>query len=210
MQTPSHKTGDEFITPAVASAVSGVPVKAIYKLAREGLPKILFVHSRSKLLLRPGGAVCARLDHELAKLDVPVDARHHLFFIYATKPSAVRIEWEATDYASFVLKPAHFEREIMRKLKAYRHTTRLIVEDPEVQSGAATFKGTRILVHTIADLLAQGADADELREDYPALTNRMLEVAPLYAKANPRRGRPRSPVWRGQTPGAETRGRRER
>ena len=130
----------------MASAVSGVPVKAIYKLAREGLPKIFFVHHHSKL---------------------------------------------------------------MRKLKAYRDTTKLVVEDPEVQSGAATFKGTRILVHTIADLLAQGADADELREDYPALTNRMLEVAPLYAKANPRRGRPRSPVWRGQTPGAETRGRRE-
>lgn len=208
MQTASHKTGDELITPAVASAVSGVPVKAIYKLAREGLPKTFFVHHHSKLFLRPGGAVCARLDYELAKVDVPVDARHHLFFIYATKPSAVRIEWAATDCASFVLKPAHFEREVMRKLKAYWDVAKVVVEDPEVQNGAATFKGTRILVHAIADLLAQGADADELKEDYPALTNRMLEAAPLYAKTNPRRGRPRSPAWRGQTPASETRNRR--
>jgi uncharacterized protein (DUF433 family) len=208
MPTAVHKPGDELITPAEASAVSGVPVKAIYKLAREGLPNVWFVHYRSKLFLRPGGAVCARLDHELAKADVPVDARRNLFCLYAAKPSAVRIEWEATDYASFVLKPAHVEREVMRKLKAYRDATTLVVEDPGVQNGAATFKGTRILVHTIAGLLAQGADTDELKEDYPALTDRMLEVAPLYAKANPKRGRPRSPVWRGQIPAAETRSRR--
>jgi uncharacterized protein (DUF433 family) len=32
----------------------------------------------------------------------------------------------------------------------------LIAEDQAVQAGAATFRGTRILVHQIAELLAQG------------------------------------------------------
>jgi uncharacterized protein (DUF433 family) len=72
----------------------------------------------------------------------------------------------------------------------------LIVEDASIQGGAATFRGTRILVHQIADLLAQGADEAELREDYPRLTPAMLAAAPVYARAHPRRGRPKSPPWR--------------
>jgi uncharacterized protein (DUF433 family) len=80
-------------------------------------------------------------------------------------------------------------------LARYREAMQLIVEDDAVQSGAATFRGTRILVHQIADLLAQGADPMELREDYPRLTPEMIVAAPIYSRANPRRGRPRKPAW---------------
>ena len=46
----------------------------------------------------------------------------------------------------------------------------------------------------LADLV--GADEAELREDYPRLTSAMLAAAPVYARAHPRRGRPRTPAWR--------------
>ncbi len=72
----------------------------------------------------------------------------------------------------------------------------LIVEDAEIQGGAATFRGTRLLVHHIADLLGQGVSTTELQEDYPRLTPEMLVAAPIYARAYPQRGRPRQPVWR--------------
>lgn len=57
----------------------------------------------------------------------------------------------------------------------------LIVEDPEIQAGAAVFRGTRILVCQIADLIAAGASDEELRDDYPRLTRRMLAAAHLFA-----------------------------
>jgi uncharacterized protein (DUF433 family) len=72
----------------------------------------------------------------------------------------------------------------------------MIVEDKDIQGGAATFRGTRILVHQIADLLAQGADEAELRDDYPRLTPAMLEAAPAYARARPKSGQPKTPAWR--------------
>jgi uncharacterized protein (DUF433 family) len=71
----------------------------------------------------------------------------------------------------------------------------LIVEGDAIQGGAASFRGTRILVHQIGDLLAQGADEAELRADYPRLTPAML-AAPIYARAHSRRGRPKAPAWR--------------
>ncbi len=78
----------------------------------------------------------------------------------------------------------------------YDDVMALVVQDASIQGGAATFRGTRILVHQIAALLAQGASEAELREDYPRLTPAMIAAAPVYARAHPRRGRPRKPAWR--------------
>ena len=80
---------------------------------------------------------------------------------------------------------------------SYRRAMRLIVEDEDIQAGAATFRGTRILVHQIAALLRQGADERELREGYPNLTPEMIAAAPVFAHAHPDRGLARTPSWRG-------------
>ncbi len=80
---------------------------------------------------------------------------------------------------------------------------KLIAEDPDIQAGAATFKGTRILVYQIANLVSDGAGAAELRGDYPRLTRAMISAATVYARAHPRRGRPRSPAWRSAKPLSE-------
>ena len=85
-------------------------------------------------------------------------------------------------------------------LAKYRKAMKLIVEDPEIQAGAATFRGTRILVHHVADLVSQGATEAELREDYPRLTREMIAAAAIYVKSHPRRGRPRKPSWRTNRP----------
>jgi uncharacterized protein (DUF433 family) len=68
---------------------------------------------------------------------------------------------------------------------------RLVVKDPDIQGGAPTFKGTRIVVRHIAALIAQGATEAELREDYPRLTHDMIAVAQRYARAHTLRSRPR-------------------
>lgn len=85
-------------------------------------------------------------------------------------------------------------------LAGYREAMALIVEDPEIQGGVATFKGTRLLVHHIAGLIAQGISEQELAEDYPHLTGPMREAAVVYAKAHPFRGQTRKPGWRGARP----------
>lgn len=71
----------------------------------------------------------------------------------------------------------------------------LVVEDPDIQGGAATFKGTHILVQPIAQWLAQGADEAELFQDHPRLTQKVIEAARLYATMHPNRGHVRKPGW---------------
>jgi len=43
----------------------------------------------------------------------------------------------------------------------------LVVCDPEITRGTPVFKGTRIPVDLVADMLAQGATAEEILEGYP-------------------------------------------
>ena len=41
-----------------------------------------------------------------------------------------------------------------------------IITDPEICHGKPTFKGTRIMVSTILQLLGAGMSIDEIRKDY--------------------------------------------
>ena len=61
--------------------------------------------------------------------------------------------------------------------------------------GTPVFRGTRIPVDLIADMLAQGATVEEILEGYPTLSNEKIAIAPLYMRAFPRRGRPSRRPW---------------
>ena len=43
------------------------------------------------------------------------------------------------------------------------------------------FRGTRIPVDLVADMLVQGASAEEILEGYPTLNEEMLSLAPLWS-----------------------------
>ncbi len=70
------------------------------------------------------------------------------------------------------------------ELAAYRRAMRVIVEDPEINGGAPTFRNTRLLVCPIADLLRKGVSVGDLREDFPRLTNEMAEAALVFSRAH--------------------------
>jgi uncharacterized protein (DUF433 family) len=187
----------DLLTPSEAAAVAEVPVKAVYKTLAERLPKSSLIQRSGQTYLTPEAVICVRLDYELPK-DVPVKVRRFVFG-KLKEGSSNRVEYGTTLF-SYVVDARPTAKTITERLERYRRAMRLIVEDPEIQSGAATFKGTRVLVHHIAGLLQQGVPEAELREDYPNLTREMIEAARIYVQAHPRRGRPRKPAWRNAKP----------
>lgn len=68
----------------------------------------------------------------------------------------------------------------------------LVSEDPDVLGGTPVVRGTRIPVHDVAASVAAGLSKERIRAAYPALDDRMIELAAIYAEATPVRGRPRS------------------
>lgn len=80
-------------------------------------------------------------------------------------------------------------------------TEKLIVSDPDVFDGEPVFKGTRVPVRTIAAWIDEGIPMEKIQEAYPAVTEKMVSLAPIYEKTHPRRGRPRkfgkiNPDWK--------------
>ncbi|MGA2689881.1 MAG: DUF433 domain-containing protein [Candidatus Korobacteraceae bacterium] len=71
---------------------------------------------------------------------------------------------------------------------------------PETMAGTPVFRGTRIPVCLVADMIEQGTSIDEILEGYPSLTREMVEYAGVYASTHPRRGRPPIQPWSGTKP----------
>jgi uncharacterized protein (DUF433 family) len=187
-------SGAEAYSPAEISAVTGASVRAVYRAMSERLPRGLSVLLERQQYLTRWGAVCFVIDREMPK-DVPVAVRRQLYATILERQSDARVQHDR-GILSYVVDVKAVADRVGQDLARYRDAMGLIVEDHAIQGGAATFRGTRILVHQIADLLAQGADASELRKDYPRLTPAMLAAASIYARAHPRRGRPKAPAWR--------------
>jgi uncharacterized protein (DUF433 family) len=89
-------------------------------------------------------------------------------------------------------------RAVENQLKQLARIEEMVVSDPEIMRGTPVFKGTRIPVDLVADMLAQGATAKEILEGYPTLSKEKIAVAPLYMRAVPRRGRPSRQPWQGK------------
>ena len=58
----------------------------------------------------------------------------------------------------------------------------LVTRDPEIMGGTPVFKGTGIPMDLVADMLAQGATAEEILDGYPTLTKEMISLAPLCTR----------------------------
>ena len=58
-----------------------------------------------------------------------------------------------------------------------------IVADPAICHGKPTFKGTRIMVWQILELLAAGESVAEIREAFPSLTTKHIRAALEYASS---------------------------
>lgn len=59
--------------------------------------------------------------------------------------------------------------------------SKYIVADSEICHGKPTFKGTRVLVSDIVELIAAGESAENLMKEYPRLTREMIKESLEYA-----------------------------
>jgi uncharacterized protein (DUF433 family) len=79
-------------------------------------------------------------------------------------------------------------RDRLLRLKA---ANAIVEADPEILSGTPVIKGTRVPVYDIAASLAKGISVKRLLAAYSGLDEETVNLAALYAEANPQRGRPR-------------------
>jgi len=188
-------TQNHTYTPSQAAAVTGLPLAAVHKAIEHNLIRPKLVRegrrlSKSQMLylrmeakgLRSLPLAERRQVARAIEQDSGIDA------MCISEGSVILIQFKSA------------RKEVEAGLRRLAEATRTVESDPEVMRGAPVYKGTRIPVHAIADMLSQGARVGEILEGYPALTREKVELAPVYVKAFPRRGRPVVRAWAGRPP----------
>jgi uncharacterized protein (DUF433 family) len=107
--------------------------------------------------------------------------------------------------SALVIQVKSVRQELDEDLKRLERAAEMAVSDPEVMNGTPVYRGTRIPIDLIANMVRQGTEIDEILEGYPALDREKVELAPLYVQAFPRRGRPTSRPWAKRRPVRVTR-----
>ncbi|MBI1777488.1 MAG: DUF433 domain-containing protein [Proteobacteria bacterium] len=122
---------------------------------------------------------------------VDPNARRRVYDVILKTPqvSAVRLN-------NLLVIDIRYERSRVRKsLSLLRKAERAIVHDPEIMGGQPVFRGTRVPVHAVVAMIEHGTEEAELLKGYPSLTKEKLDLARLYARAHPQRGRPPQRPW---------------
>ena len=93
------------------------------------------------------------------------------------------------------------EEKCDRERMTLENAKKMVVIDPNVLSGTPCFKGTRLPVHYIAGMVANGDEISAILAAYPTLTEEQIEAAIVYAQANLRCNQPHPmPAWRKKEP----------
>ncbi len=191
-------------TTAEAAALTRLPVKVVNNAIdkRTVAAHVRGRHGEKSLRLVDASALLfLSLERELVS-DTTPSFRQKLFKAIS---AAVAEGAQTVAVGALTLDIRPSWQDMARRIKELRRAEGLANADPEVLGGVPVFRGTRIPIHMIADLLSQGETAETLRRGYPRLTDEMIHLAPLYAGAHPLRGRPRKQSWRGRPNGRPVR-----
>lgn len=184
-------------TPAQAAAITGLSLAAVHKAIDSRLirPRSARAGATVRRLLTKEQLIYLQLEAEGLRL-LPVGTRREIAESIQHSPEVDVMAIGNGKVLSVECKGAR--RKVEDQLKQLSRMEEMVLSDPEIMRGTPVFKGTRIPVDLVADMLAQGATTEEILEGYPTLNKEKIAIAPLYMRAFPRRGRPSRRPWRGK------------
>jgi uncharacterized protein (DUF433 family) len=184
-------------TAAEASWVTGLSVKAVNKAIEDAAVPIRTVRAGRlhRRYVPYDSLVCLQLHAEGLK-QLPLRMRRDVFRRVLKEPQQERLKYTE----ALIIDVGGARMKLSRKVQELERAAGIIHSDPEIMGGSPVFRGTRIPVYLVADLIERETQIDEILEGYPSLTRQMLEYASIYAATHPKRGRPPAQPWSGTKP----------
>ena len=184
-----RKQETPLFTPAEAALLSRLSLKAVNNAIDK--KTVVARRTRAGRLLDEPAVVYLSLERRLAG-DTTPEFRRRLFAEIVAAPKR-----RVVSVGALKVDVSESRREVIERVKQLRRAERLVTVNPETMGGNPVFRGTRVPVHQVAELLAKGETVERLREDYPRVSEEMIRLSPIYAAAHPLRGRPRKQPWHG-------------
>jgi len=188
-------TATVLLTANEAASITGVPLRQVHRIIDAGLLDGAVERRHNARLLSRNALVGLKLAYDTADM-LTLEGRRAVIEAILRHPrqSVIRARTVAVD-----------TRDAAQAVRAGRDqltkACRIVKKDPAVLSGTPVFKGTRVPVHDIADMLANGDTPAAIVRAYPQLDTDLVQLGALYAAAYPQRGRPRVKApWRSSAP----------
>jgi uncharacterized protein (DUF433 family) len=179
---------EALITRREAAELSGTTLGAVNKAIEQ---KVLRVRRRKgRTLLAPEDVGPLTLLSQM-RVSLPVIVKRRIA-AWACRGPGANAELRL-DGALVVRIGPEIEQAVQLARRYIDLRERLIEVDPQVCGGEPVLAGTRVPVRGLARQIELGEAPEVLRKDYPFLPEEAFELAPLWAKANPRQGRPSRP-----------------
>ena len=161
------QTHDTLFTPTEAAVLTGLPLKAVNNaIDRKTVSAV--AGEEGGRLLDARALMSLSIERRLSDRLATPELRRKVFDALAGDPRDV-VSLEGGLLKIDLREP---RRALAASLRDLRRARRLVVSDPEILGGDPVFRGTRVPVHLIAELVAQGAKPAELTEGYPRLIGR--------------------------------------
>jgi uncharacterized protein (DUF433 family) len=181
----------ERLTTTEAAVAAGVSVPQINRIIDEKiLPEDLYSTSPTRSF-RTDAALLIAFYFETAdwlttnaRLETIRNARAHCSTWEEWRDCTIRDHY-------LTIRFSDLWKAVDERLHRLTEARGMVVEDPEILSGTPVIRGTRIPVHDVAVKVETGVPMEEILEMYPRLSAAQVELASIYAKAVPPRGRPR-------------------
>jgi uncharacterized protein (DUF433 family) len=183
----------ETLTPSEAAVVAGVSVRDVHRIIDEHiLPDSFFVtqdarsfKSQACVFISFYFGAADRLTSEERQRTIALAIRSSRDWTASTK--IVQDGFLAVDFAPFW-------NGVDERLLRLRAARALVSADDEILNGTPVIRGTRVPVYDVAASVGAGIAMGQILSAYPSLNREQVELAALFAKANPQRGRPRQRI----------------
>ena len=183
----------EILTPTEAAVVSGVSVRDVHRVIDEHILPESFYDTRGARSFKSHACVfiafyfgaADRLTSDERQRAITLASRHTSDAKSSTR--IVRDEFLTIDLAPFW-------KSVDERLLRLNAARAQVSVDDEILSGTPVVKGTRVPVYDVAASVAAGIPMDRILSAYPSLKREQVELAALFAEANPQRGRPKQGI----------------
>jgi uncharacterized protein (DUF433 family) len=93
------------------------------------------------------------------------------------------------EFLSIDLLP--FFDKVRSRFAKLKESAEIVQSNKYVMGGAPVVRGTRVSPHDLAASIAKGIPPERILDAYPGIDARTLDLAVIWAKSNPVRGRPK-------------------
>jgi len=187
----------ELLTASEAAVVSSVSVRDINRVIDESiLPADFISIGDGRRVLAAGCPLIAfyfesakqlTLEQRLWAIGIAGPRLHRPL----TMATLLKEDWTLRDdFLTIDLAP--FLRKTRARLARLEEARAMVSASLEILGGMPVIHGTRVPVYDVAASVAAGISMDRILAAYPSIDADQVELASIYAEANPPRGRPRN------------------